>query len=53
MGYVVYRHCFDSRSAEECARVHREATFVDEIAAKDYCNYRNGMVDENGDDRIR
>lgn len=54
LGYVVYRYNFDAWqcTVEEWARVHKSAVFVEEIAAKDYCRYRNALVDLNGDDRL-
>lgn len=54
LGYVVYRACFDERkcSTEDGARAHRQATFVDGIAGRDYCRYRNGMVDQFGSDAL-
>jgi hypothetical protein len=53
-GYVVYRHCFDEQkcSVEEGARAHRQASFVDEVAAEDYCCYRNKLIDEKGTDAL-
>lgn len=56
-GYVVYRHVMQARrelpsNVMECARQHKQATFVCEDAAADYCRYRNGLVDRNGDDAI-
>lgn len=53
-GYVVYRHCFDNAkcSVEDGAAAHKQAVFVEEAAAKDYCDYRNQMIDAVGDDRL-
>lgn len=53
-GYVVYRHCFDERrcSIEIGARAHKQAVFVDEVAALHYCKYRNRLIDRNGSDVI-
>lgn len=54
LGYVVYRHCFDEKkcSLEDGARTHRQASFVDEVAAKDYCKYRNRLIDFIGSDAL-
>lgn len=56
-GYVVYRHSLVSTvtlpdTIMACARAHKQATFVCEDAAKDYCRYRNSLIDRNGDDAI-
>lgn len=53
-GFVVYRHCFDESRCgiEEGARAHRQAIFVDEVAALHYCKYRNRLIDRNGSDAI-
>lgn len=53
-GYVVYRHCFDDTkcSVEDGAAAHKQAVFVEEIAARDYCDYRNRLMDLNGDDAL-
>lgn len=53
-GYTVYRHSFDPIrcTEEQWARVHKAAVFVEEDAAKDYCKYRNTLVDLRGDDRL-
>jgi hypothetical protein len=53
-GYVVYRHCFDEKkcSIEDGAAAHKQAVFVEGEAAKDYCVYRNGLIDLNGDDAL-
>jgi hypothetical protein len=54
LGYVVYRYCFDETKCtlEEGVRAHKQAVFVDEVSAMDYCRYRNRMVDENGTDEL-
>lgn len=54
MGYVVYRMCFDVTkcTVEEGARAHKQAVFVDEQAAIDYCIYRNALVELNGSDAL-
>lgn len=52
LGYVVYRHCFSHCAIDVGARVHKQAVFVDEIAAKDYCRYRNELIDKNGTDAL-
>lgn len=53
-GYVVYRCGEDDHPADrrEWALVHKQAIFVHEMAAVDYCAYRNHGVDVNGDDRL-
>jgi hypothetical protein len=53
-GYVVYRHCFDDTkcSVEDGAAVHKTAVFMHEDAARDYCDYRNRLVDLNGSDAL-
>lgn len=52
-GYVVYRHCFaDTCNMIDGVRAHRQAVFVDEISALDYCRYRNTLIDRNGTDAI-
>lgn len=56
-GYVVYRNVSSGRrllpsTEREMAVVHKQAVFVCEDAARDYCRYRNGLVDRNGDDAI-
>ena len=53
-GYIVYRNCFDAEttSIELGARQHKQAVFVDEIAAADYCGYRNKLIDLNGSDKL-
>jgi hypothetical protein len=53
-GYVVYRHCFEY-SGNWLNRLiieHKEAIFVAEIVAKDYCRYRNLLMDIYGIDRL-
>jgi len=54
LGYVVYRHCFDEGkcSLEAGARGHKQAIFVDEVAALHYCKYRNRLIDRTGTDAI-
>ena len=54
LGYVVYRYCFDEEKCtlEEGARAHKQAVFVDEVAAKDYCRYRNDLIDKRGTDAL-
>lgn len=53
-GYLVYRNCFDLTkcSLEDGAAAHKQAVFVEREAAKDYCDYRNRLIDLNGDDRM-
>jgi hypothetical protein len=53
-GYIVYRHCFDETkcSIEDGAAAHKQAVFVERLAAEDYCAYRNRLIDLNGDDRL-
>ena len=53
-GYVVYRHCFDEKMkfVELGALEHKQAVFVSGVAAHDYCNYRNLLIDLNGDDGL-
>jgi hypothetical protein len=53
-GYVVYRKCFHIAECShmEGVAAHTQATFVDEIAALDYCRYRNSLIDERGTDEI-
>ncbi len=54
LGYVVYRHCFDVSKCSllEGAREHRQASFICEDAAIQYCDFRNAMIDKNGTDEI-
>jgi len=53
-GYVVYRCGEDDHPADRIAwaKVHKQAVFVTEMAAIDYCVYRNHGVDIHGDDRL-
>lgn len=53
-GYVVFRCGEDDRPADRLswAREHKQAVFVHEMAAVDYCAYRNQGVDVHGDDRL-
>lgn len=53
-GYLVFRCGMDDRPIDRkaWAEVHKQAVFVTEMAAIDYCNYRNHGVDVNGDDRL-
>ena len=53
-GYVVFRCGEDDRPADRraFAKDHKQAVFVSEMAAVDYCAYRNHYVDVNGDDRM-
>ena len=53
-GYVVYRHCFDEArcTIRNGARAHKQAVFVEENAARDYCRYRNKLIDEHGSDKL-
>lgn len=53
-GYLVYRHCFDVTrcTIQEGAAEHKEAVFVEEAAAKDYCDYRNKLTEQRGDDGL-
>lgn len=52
LGYVVYRHCFDETkcSLEEGVRAHKQAAFVESVAAADYCRYRNELTEQRGDE---
>lgn len=54
LGYVVYRHCFDEKKCdlEDGARTHKQAVFVHEYAAVDYCRYRNALIDKRGTDEL-
>ena len=54
LGYVVYRHCFDLNKCriEDGVRAHKQAVFVEELAAIDYCAYRNRLIDETGSDAL-
>lgn len=56
LGYVVYRHCFDTDGDEIRDRIgaatHKTATFVTEAEAEDYARYRNRLMDENGNDAL-
>jgi hypothetical protein len=53
-GYVVYRHCFDEKrcSVADGARAHRQAVFVAEDAANEYCDHRNKLIDKRGSDAL-
>lgn len=53
-GYIVYRHCFDEKKCtiEDGADAHKQAVFVEGEAAADYCEYRNRLIDLNGDDAM-
>lgn len=53
-GYVVFRVGEDKHPADRMAwaREHKQAIFVTEMAAIDYCHYRNRGVDIHGDDRL-
>ncbi len=53
-GYMVYRHCFDANEVGLIAPAieHKVAVFVAGDAARDYCDYRNGMIDRNGSDAL-
>lgn len=55
LNYVVYRHlCSGQTPCNEkvMAEVFRVATFVDEAEAKDYCAYRNKLIEKNGSDKL-
>lgn len=53
-GYFVYRFLFDPAccSLEAGVRAHKEAVFVTESAALDYCAYRNWLTGKYGTDDI-
>tara|TARA_R110002050_G_scaffold57423_3_gene128933 strand:+ start:80346 stop:80573 length:228 start_codon:yes stop_codon:yes gene_type:complete len=52
-GYVVYRDLFKkSIDVDEGAIAHKEAIFVDGVAAQVYCNFRNSMTKKYGTDAI-
>lgn len=56
LGYLVYRHCFEVFDDEITVRIgavqHKVAVFVLENDAKDYCAYRNRLIDQNGSDEL-
>lgn len=56
LGYVVYRHLWtEVRELEDLLRgiwTLREAVFVEEAAAQDYCHYRNRLLQEHGTDLV-
>lgn len=56
LGWVVYRHCFDVGDDEIRTRIgameHKTAVFVTENEARDYCYYRNRLMDERGTDEL-
>lgn len=54
LGYVVYRHSFDEAkcTVADGARAHKVAVFVEEVAALDYCKYRNRLTAERGTDAL-
>jgi hypothetical protein len=53
-GYVVFRCGLNDKPIDrlEWARSHKQAIFVTEMAALDYCHYRNHGVDIHGDDQL-
>ena len=53
-GYIVFRCGEDDKPKDPMswARDHKQAVFVTEMAAIDYCFYRNHGVVIHGDDRL-
>ena len=55
LGYVVFRDIVDDKTVpiNIVAKVHKQAVFVDENTAQDYCNYRNKLIKKNGSDELK
>ena len=53
-GYLVYRALVSKPHIplEDVARAHKVAVFVDESEARDYCRYRNELIDQRGTDEM-
>lgn len=51
-GYVVYRHCFNYTWLNRLIIEHKSSIFISENEAKDYCKYRNLLMDIYGSDKL-
>lgn len=53
-GYVVYCHSFDLKKCtlKQGALAHKTAEFVTEAEAKNYCDYRNFMLEKHSTDAV-